>query len=285
MGVKLTDKAIILARGLGTRMRKQAAAGLDDKQAAAADTGVKALIDRLLNIGFGVVRERTGRLADRQGIDEKIGRDRCKQHSFDFVWHITNDNNTRRPHRWMAGVGEVGTAVNHGDGQRLWCVFAIAGSDCGGIVHGSSPLGLGERNWWDFVVSCRSTKECSAAGSSRPHGADPGRESARGFDEVQAWQVIVAAILSPKLGARQPKKLFAGVLVARRAGRQVDGLEYLAEFPLGLDLDGRRVDDNVFAQPGLLGITCGGLCLVADIFDIIESANLGQCLLGPCHQQ
>jgi glucose-1-phosphate thymidylyltransferase len=39
------DKAIILARGLGTRMRKaDADADLDDAQSAVADTGVKALI-------------------------------------------------------------------------------------------------------------------------------------------------------------------------------------------------------------------------------------------------
>jgi glucose-1-phosphate thymidylyltransferase len=39
------DKAVILARGLGTRMRRaDAAAPLDDSQAAVADTGVKALI-------------------------------------------------------------------------------------------------------------------------------------------------------------------------------------------------------------------------------------------------
>jgi dTDP-glucose pyrophosphorylase len=40
-----TDKAVILARGLGTRMRKQeGAAALDPRQAAVADSGVKALI-------------------------------------------------------------------------------------------------------------------------------------------------------------------------------------------------------------------------------------------------
>ncbi|HLA83711.1 MAG TPA: nucleotidyltransferase family protein [Thermoguttaceae bacterium] len=40
-----TDKAVILARGLGTRMRKQdEAAGLDASQTAAADAGIKALI-------------------------------------------------------------------------------------------------------------------------------------------------------------------------------------------------------------------------------------------------
>ena len=39
------DKVVILARGLGTRMRKaQEGALLDDRQAAIADTGVKALI-------------------------------------------------------------------------------------------------------------------------------------------------------------------------------------------------------------------------------------------------
>ena len=42
---KITNKAVILARGLGTRMRKQAeSADLDDAQAAVADSGVKALI-------------------------------------------------------------------------------------------------------------------------------------------------------------------------------------------------------------------------------------------------
>jgi len=45
MGVQLTDKAVILARGLGTRMRKHEASDrLDPRQAAVADTGVKALI-------------------------------------------------------------------------------------------------------------------------------------------------------------------------------------------------------------------------------------------------
>ncbi|HEX7009360.1 MAG TPA: hypothetical protein VF184_05230, partial [Phycisphaeraceae bacterium] len=39
------EKAVILARGLGTRMRKAAqAASLTDEQAAVADTGVKALV-------------------------------------------------------------------------------------------------------------------------------------------------------------------------------------------------------------------------------------------------
>ena len=39
------DKAVILARGLGTRMRRSDdAAGLDARQSAAADSGVKALI-------------------------------------------------------------------------------------------------------------------------------------------------------------------------------------------------------------------------------------------------
>jgi glucose-1-phosphate thymidylyltransferase len=46
MSNPITDKAVILARGLGTRMRKavDGASGLDEKQTAAADTGVKALI-------------------------------------------------------------------------------------------------------------------------------------------------------------------------------------------------------------------------------------------------
>ncbi len=40
-----TDKALILARGLGTRMRKpDAEASIDSRQAAVADTGVKAMI-------------------------------------------------------------------------------------------------------------------------------------------------------------------------------------------------------------------------------------------------
>jgi len=40
-----TDKLVVLARGLGTRMRRaDRAAALDDRQAAVADTGVKALI-------------------------------------------------------------------------------------------------------------------------------------------------------------------------------------------------------------------------------------------------
>ena len=39
-----TDKAVILARGLGTRMRRPAATPLDEQQAAAAETGIKALI-------------------------------------------------------------------------------------------------------------------------------------------------------------------------------------------------------------------------------------------------
>ena len=45
MSDRVTDKAVILARGLGTRMRKSDAdAALDAKQAAAAETGIKALI-------------------------------------------------------------------------------------------------------------------------------------------------------------------------------------------------------------------------------------------------
>jgi glucose-1-phosphate thymidylyltransferase len=45
MAARPTDKAVILARGLGTRMRKQdQSASLDDKQAAVARTGVKALM-------------------------------------------------------------------------------------------------------------------------------------------------------------------------------------------------------------------------------------------------
>src|ERR1700688_4936706 len=44
-GPGATDKAVILAAGLGTRMRKaDDAASLDARQAAIADTGVKALI-------------------------------------------------------------------------------------------------------------------------------------------------------------------------------------------------------------------------------------------------
>lgn len=42
-GPQLT-KAVILARGLGTRMRLAAAAGLDEAQARAADAGVKGMI-------------------------------------------------------------------------------------------------------------------------------------------------------------------------------------------------------------------------------------------------
>ena len=39
------DKAVILARGLGTRMRKEdGSADLTDRQAAVADIGVKAMI-------------------------------------------------------------------------------------------------------------------------------------------------------------------------------------------------------------------------------------------------
>jgi len=45
MASEITDKAVVLARGLGTRMRKQdEAAGLDARQAAAADAGIKAMI-------------------------------------------------------------------------------------------------------------------------------------------------------------------------------------------------------------------------------------------------
>jgi glucose-1-phosphate thymidylyltransferase len=45
MDPSMTDKAVILARGLGTRMRRaDGAAELDASQAAAADSGVKALI-------------------------------------------------------------------------------------------------------------------------------------------------------------------------------------------------------------------------------------------------
>src|SRR5512141_210353 len=41
----MTTKAVILARGLGTRMRRAAdGAALDSNQAAVADTGVKAMI-------------------------------------------------------------------------------------------------------------------------------------------------------------------------------------------------------------------------------------------------
>jgi len=40
-----TDKLVVLARGLGTRMRRaDGAAGLDERQAAVAETGVKALM-------------------------------------------------------------------------------------------------------------------------------------------------------------------------------------------------------------------------------------------------
>ncbi len=39
-----TTKAVIMARGLGTRMRKAATAGLTPEQAAAADAGVKGMI-------------------------------------------------------------------------------------------------------------------------------------------------------------------------------------------------------------------------------------------------
>jgi dTDP-glucose pyrophosphorylase len=45
MSARETDKAVILARGLGTRMRKEdGAAPLDARQAAVAQTGIKALI-------------------------------------------------------------------------------------------------------------------------------------------------------------------------------------------------------------------------------------------------
>jgi len=45
MAGEITDKAVVLARGLGTRMRKQdEAVGLDDRQTAAADAGIKAMI-------------------------------------------------------------------------------------------------------------------------------------------------------------------------------------------------------------------------------------------------
>ena len=45
MANEVTDKAVILARGLGTRMKKQdGEANLDERQTAAADTGVKAMI-------------------------------------------------------------------------------------------------------------------------------------------------------------------------------------------------------------------------------------------------
>lgn len=39
-----TTKAVVLARGLGTRMRRAADAAIDSRQAAVADTGVKAMI-------------------------------------------------------------------------------------------------------------------------------------------------------------------------------------------------------------------------------------------------
>ena len=55
------DKAVILARGLGTRMRVQdAAAGLSADQAAVAATGIKALmpIDRpFLDYVLGALAE------------------------------------------------------------------------------------------------------------------------------------------------------------------------------------------------------------------------------------
>ncbi|MBN1908471.1 MAG: NTP transferase domain-containing protein, partial [Pirellulales bacterium] len=46
MTATLPDKAVILARGLGTRMRKKSnnESSLDDQTSAVADTGVKALI-------------------------------------------------------------------------------------------------------------------------------------------------------------------------------------------------------------------------------------------------
>ncbi len=45
MPTPTTDKAVILARGLGTRMRKSdSAAALDTRQSTIADTGVKAMI-------------------------------------------------------------------------------------------------------------------------------------------------------------------------------------------------------------------------------------------------
>jgi dTDP-glucose pyrophosphorylase len=45
MASEVTDKAVILARGLGTRMRKaDQEAGLDERQQAAADAGIKAMI-------------------------------------------------------------------------------------------------------------------------------------------------------------------------------------------------------------------------------------------------
>ncbi len=45
MAVRLLTKAVILARGLGTRMRRSdAAAALEDDQARAADAGLKAMI-------------------------------------------------------------------------------------------------------------------------------------------------------------------------------------------------------------------------------------------------
>ena len=42
--MKKIDKAVIMARGLGTRMRKAAASQLSGEQAKIADTGIKALI-------------------------------------------------------------------------------------------------------------------------------------------------------------------------------------------------------------------------------------------------
>ena len=45
MGAVRTDKLVVLARGLGTRMRhRDDSAWLEDEQAAVAETGVKALI-------------------------------------------------------------------------------------------------------------------------------------------------------------------------------------------------------------------------------------------------
>jgi len=44
MDTTRTDKAVVLARGLGTRMRRPTATPLDERQAAAAETGIKAMI-------------------------------------------------------------------------------------------------------------------------------------------------------------------------------------------------------------------------------------------------
>ena len=90
------DKAVILARGLGTRMRKaDDSVGMSADQAAAADTGVKALIpiDRpFLDYVLGALAEAGYQRIclvigpEHDAIREYYGRTlKCRRLTFDFA--------------------------------------------------------------------------------------------------------------------------------------------------------------------------------------------------------